>query len=151
MVSITIRGADKLARLAAAVQQTAPEVRKELLGGIRKTAKPAITDIRAETSTLPQRGGFGGGVAAAKFGVRTQTHGKNVGVKIQGRQTGHDIAGVDAGLIRKPLFGNRAHWFSQPVRPGFFTRPIEERHDEMTKEILHVVDIIGDRIHRRAT
>src|SRR5688500_2872865 len=130
MVAIQVRGAAKqLAKLSAAINAAAPEIRKELLAGIRKVAKPAIGDVRAETSTLPQRGGFAAGVAAAKFGVRTTTHGKNAGVRIQGRQTGHDIAGIDAGLIRKPLFGDRSNWYSQPVRPGFFTRPIEERHD----------------------
>jgi hypothetical protein len=152
MVSIQVRRApQQLAKLSAAVNATAPEIRKELLAGIRKVGKPAIADIRAETATLPQRGGFGPGIAAAKFGVRTTTHGKRAGVRIQGRQSGHDIAGIELGLIRKPLFGNRSSWHSQPVRAGFFSRPILEQRPRMQKEIIEVVGIIRDRIHRRAT
>lgn len=153
MLTIEVRRApQQLAKLAGAIATTTPELRKDLLAGIRKVGKPVIADVRSEaTSTLPSRGGFAGGIAGAQFGVRTRTSGKAAGVRIVGRQPGHDIEGIDAGLLRKPLFGNRASWHSQPVRAGFFTRPVEESVDELQRGIVTVLNQMADKIHRRAT
>jgi hypothetical protein len=151
MVSITVRGAEKLARVSAAIAQTTPELRKDLLAGLRKPVKPTIADIRQEaTGTLPSRGGLAGNIARARFGVRTRTFGSTAGVRVEGRWNGHDIAGIDAGLVRKPLFGNRNSWHSQAVRPGFFTRPVEDAEPEVTRAVLAVVEEFADKIHRRA-
>lgn len=151
MINIQVRGAERLAKVAGAIARTTPELRKDLLAGIRKIGKPVIDDVRQEaTETLPRRGGFAAGIAGAKFSVRTRTSGKQAGVRIVGQQAGHDIAGIEAGLIRKPLFGNRSSWHSQPVRPGFFSRPIEEDADLMTREVINVAEEFADKIHRRA-
>jgi hypothetical protein len=150
-VDISIRGAERLAKVAGAIARTTPELRKDLLAGLRKVVKPYTSEIRQEAAdTLPRRGGFAAGIAGATYGSRTRTHGKGAGVRITGKQAGHDIAGIEAGLIRKPLFGDRGHWYSQAVRPGFFSRPVEEDLDILQKEVLKVTEDFANRLQRRA-
>lgn len=151
-IDVKIDGAEKLARVAGAVQNTAPELRKDLLRGLRAAAKPAVKEIKAEArSTLPQRGGLAEWIAKSTIGLRTRTSGKSAGLRIEGRKSGHDLDALDRGRLRHPLFGNRRHWFQQDIKPGFFTNPIINHTDRMTLEVLRTLDEFMAEVDRRAS
>lgn len=52
---------------------------------------------------------------------------------------GVDLDRLDRGRLRHPLFGNRRHWFEQPVPPGWFSRPMERNADVVQNELKKAV------------
>lgn len=102
------------------------ELKKALLRGIRETNKPTIAAVRANArSTLPRRGGLAELVAKSKIGTRTRLTGQHVGVEIKG--TGKiDVAEINRGVVRHPVFGNKKVWAQQKVPAGWFTKPVTD-------------------------
>jgi hypothetical protein len=150
-VDVTVRGEEKLAKIAGAVQRFAPDLRKELLREIRTGVKPILEEIRDEAEeTLPRRGGLADLVAGAKYGVRTRTFGKEAGVRVEGRLPGHDINSVDRGSLRHPVFGRKS-WVQQPVRPGFFSRPPEAAKPALQAVVLKAMDTVADNIRKASS
>ena len=49
---------------------------------------------------------------------------KAAGKKYKGNAS-HNLAAINSGTLRHPLFGNRDYWYDTPVKPGFFTRPCQ--------------------------
>jgi len=152
MVEVTVRGATRLARVAGAVQRVAPELRKELLREIRTGVRPVIKDIRAEAlDSLPSRGGLGEMIAGSRYAVRTRTSGKQVGVRVEGRLTEIDLDVIDRGRVRHPVFareGRSPSWVNQPVRPGFFSRPVAESFPQIQKSVMQAMDNVAEKIRR---
>lgn len=154
-MDITVRGAEKLAKLAGAVQQYAPELRKELLREIRTGVRPLLPKIRNEaTETLPSRGGLAGIVADAQYVVRTRTSGKQVGVRVEGRLPGHDLRSIDRGNLRHPVFaraGRRRTWVGQRVAQGFFSRPANYAKPDLQGAVIEAMEKVATTIERKAT
>jgi hypothetical protein len=44
-----------------------------------------------------------------------------------------DTARTDRGTLRHPVFGNREVWVNQPVKLGWWSRPVEESRDDIVK------------------
>lgn len=126
-------------------------LRRDMLREIRAAGKPAVDDIkRSARESLPASGGLADLVARQSYGVRTRLSGKSAGVRIQG--TGRTVRGlrsIDAGTVRHPVFGNKdAAWVSQPVRPGFFTKPIEENLPRFRKSVIEALEKTAAEIVR---
>jgi hypothetical protein len=119
-----------------------------MLAGIRAEAKPAIPDIRQNArEVLPHRGGLYAIIANSKIGVRTRTSGRSVGVTVQANNP-HDIRSLNAGRLRHPLYGDKDHWFSQTVEPGWFDKPLIERAPVIRTRIKRVLDDVGRDLTR---
>lgn len=149
MSDFRVQGADQLDDLAKRLKAAGNgDLRKELLRGIRETNKPTISDIRASArSRLPHGGGLADTVARASIGTRTRLSGKSVGVEIKGTSWRlRNLRSINAGRLRHPLFGNREHFFVQPVEPGFFDEPIEKRGDEILRGIEDVMADVARRV-----
>lgn len=150
-MSDSITGADDLGRVSKALKDVGDgELRKRTLAGIRNQGKPTIADIRANAlGSLPAGGGFAAIVAKTPIGVRTRLSPTTAGVTI--RVTGKgDREGLDRrGRLRKPLFGNRSLWYTQNVRPGWFSEPVEENAPEFRRGIEQVLTDIKQEIERR--
>lgn len=155
MVNVTVRGATRLAKVAGAVQNTAPELRKQLLREIRTGVRPVIADIRDEAEEiLPHRGGLASLIAGSKFVVRTRTSGKGAGIRVEGRLSEHDLDVIDRGAVRHPTFarpGRKQSWVNQSLRPGFFSRPVDSDFPRIQKAVLTAMDNTADTIHRKAS
>jgi hypothetical protein len=146
-LDVRITGANDLAQVAGAINRLTPGLRKEFLGALRKTGKPTVAAVKAAAvSDLPRSGGLGMFVQKSSIGLRTRTAGKGVGVRFAATKSGHDIAAIDSGQVRKPLFGNRKHWYSQPVRQGFFSETIRKRTPQARQELLLVMETFLKRI-----
>ena len=57
-----------------------------------------------------------------------------------------DVASLDRGRLRHPLFRNRRYWYQQAVPPGWFTKPIEDNADTFRDELLAAVDAVERQI-----
>lgn len=117
--------ADELRELAAALKTAGDKVmRKEVIDTLKAEAKPlGESAMRNAGATLPRRGGLAEVVAATPVTVKVRLGGRQAGITLVGRgRVG--IASIDEGTLRHPLYGNRAFWFSQSVRPGWWSETI---------------------------
>lgn len=54
---------------------------------------------------------------------------------------GMDLQSLDRGRLRHPLFGNRGHWYDQPVRRGWWTLSLyKASNTRVNKEIVNAVE-----------
>lgn len=97
---------------------------------IRAAVAPVIPAVRESArSSLPRSGGLNERVAATKIAVGISTSRRSAGVRLKmGQGTGRGrrhMNEINAGSVRHPLYGNREHWYTTPVEPGFFDRPVK--------------------------
>lgn len=169
--SVDVRGDEQLERLYRRIRDVGDnELRKELLRGIRVAVKPLPAAIKgAARSDLPSRGGLAGQMGRASISSRTRTasskHGE-AGVRLIGQKEREssktarkgkkgnarppsryiDIASLDRGRLRHPLFGNRSHWYEQQIKPGFWTQTINRRADDVERDVVQAMDNIAAKI-----
>ena len=156
-VTITVTGKEGLARLARALRDLdEKDLRLELLRGLRKASKPMVPAARAAALTgLPKRGGLAADVAGAKWGVQTRLGGQGTGVRIVGAWSSdgkqHDLAKMDSGVIRHPVWDHREagrKWEAQTagVTAGWFSNAMQALAPEFRDEIQNVMDEITDKL-----
>jgi hypothetical protein len=128
MESIHVDGARKIAAIAAALRALGDDrtIINQMTKQFRKMAPPVRKEIRASAvSTLPKRGGLGAWVAKSGIRVAVTRGTNNAGIRIvvgrnsKGGRT--DLSDLDRGSLRHPLWGNKAHWYPEAVKPGFAT------------------------------
>lgn len=148
-IDLRVTGSDSLARLARDLKRAGDvDLRRELLRAGRRMSAPIKAEVAASArTTLPRRGGLSTAVAAAKVTAATRLSGRDVGVTFSTQWAGHDLEGIDRGLVRHPVYGNRRRWVAQPVRPGYWTRAFEGPGAAIAHELfLAAVDEIADRL-----
>lgn len=131
---VKIEGTDRLQALA--VQLKAAD--KVMLAGLRVQLKgvaalviPAVRE--SAIATLPSSGGrnetgsraLNERVARAPYRATTTLGAKSVAVSVRSRAGNRHLKDINAGTVRHPLFGDRNHWYTTPVKPGYFTTPLE--------------------------
>lgn len=147
MIDVRVTGADNLAVLAKRLKEIGDnDLRKEMLAGIRRAAKPMTQAAkeRAE-SDLPKAGGLNEVVAKSKFSTRTRTAGRTPGVRVVASNP-HDVQSIDRGRLRHPVFGNREVWVTQKITPGWFTDAMNSHADEVRREMLRVLNTVARKL-----
>lgn len=150
MVDIQIRGAEKLNRLTRALWAAGEkELRVEMYRGLNRSVKPLSREVKDSTAAfLP-------GTYAAEISrdlsikTRRRATGANPAIYLVGTAKKHRIAALDSGRLRHPLFGNRRYWYSQQIRPGFWTRPLEHGAPRIRRELVRVLDDVARKLARR--
>ncbi len=125
-VTVTTRGADKLARLGAAIKAGDKGLRREVNREMGRTTAPYRRAARAGAlQVLPHRGGLAEHVAAtARITTRVTTSGPGVGVRITGASRDNLRRMDEEGLVRHPVWGDRKNWVLERVHRGWFTDPL---------------------------
>jgi hypothetical protein len=145
---IVIVGANQLDALSKRLKAAGSEgkqLRKELLKAIRDAAKPAVGDVkRSVDQRIPSSGGLARKVRVG-IGVRTRASGPKTGVRIVARNK-INVEALNAGRLRHPVFGNTNVWVQQRVEPGWFTKPIEARQDEIRGSVVDAIDRIARKV-----
>lgn len=147
MLTAKITGANNLERIARELKATGDkELRRELLRGIQKGAKPLKEAVkRSADLTLPQRGGLHKVVARSKVSVRTRLAGGNPGVTLRA-DSGHDINAMDRGRLRHPVFGDRRAWVTQQIKPGWWSLPIKAAAPAVRQNIEQAMESVIKKI-----
>lgn len=147
-----ITGVDDLERLARRLKEIGDkDLSRELRDGIARATAHVRQDIEdAAERELPKRGGLNAWVAASKFSTSVRG-GKNPSVRLTGKRKNKvgkqsDLAAIDTGRVRHPVFGNRKAWVVQQVRPGFFSRPAETGAELVRREVFAVIADIDRRL-----
>ncbi|WP_029289136.1 hypothetical protein [Cellulomonas sp. HZM] len=139
-----VQGREELARLgtrlrAVADQDAAKGIQNALRREVREITKSTRTNIKKSAlARLPSRGGLNRW-AASTPGATTTLHGRSTAVKIAMRKRGHDIAALNRGKVRHPLFGQRTTWLEQDITEGFFTDVLTAEAPDIQRRILAAI------------
>ena len=136
--------ADDLARLAASLRAAGDVgLRRELTAAIKRAAEPVPRAIREGLKPhLPDR--YAEVLDAdLRLSVSVRTGQADPGVTIiaeSSRTHRRKLADLNRGVLSHPLWGDRKHWYRQPVTPGFFTGPCEDAAPRAREEIEAALD-----------
>lgn len=150
-IEVTIRGGAEFPRCAAQLREEAKALRRNVVAGARRAVTPLQRDIRAAAGRLPS--GYAPVMAGAvRVTTSVRLAGASPGVRLRvrakGKREDRDVAAVDAGTLRHPVFGNRSNWSAQRVRPDFVTGPWEAMKPRVADELGDVLDAVRERIER---
>ena len=146
--------ANELAEVARNLRQAGDEeLRRELLDGIQRAVEPIPQAIRGGMpGRLPNR--YAATLDAdLSIGVQTRTGVSTAGVSVVARTRRAQrrrLYRLDQGVLAHPLFGNRRHWFDQPVREGWFTQPAEDSAPRVRQDIEDALNRVEDKIFKGA-
>lgn len=145
-----ITGLDDVAKLAKDLKAAGnKDLPKEMRAAGKRIAEPAQEAIRqAALDTLPSKGGLNEWVAGRlKFSTLVRLSGSNVGIRIKTKHRGKtglsDLAAINRGRVRHPLYGNRDHWYLTQITPGFVGKALDDMADTAREEFLAAVDEVA--------
>lgn len=141
MIGVEVRASRDLQIVARRLKEAGDRgLKAEARKGLRAAAKPVVNAAKEAARTeLPHRGGLNEWVADSLYGVRTLL-GPNPRVRIVGQKKGHDLADVDKGRIRHPVFGHRDRWVVQSITPHVLTDAMAREAPEAREALLHVLE-----------
>jgi len=126
----------KLDRIAD--RRISPVIKKEL----RSTLKPVRVKVRQNMqAALPKRGGLSRRIRAMPT-VSVHATGPKTAAKLKLQQRGHDIRGLNRGVARHPVYGNKKAWRNTYFqdKKGWFEKTLEKERDNMLREVARAVD-----------
>ena len=136
--------------------------RDELYKAVSDAGRP-ITDAirRATPDYLPKRGGYAelmaadldmavvrktGSDAGAVIRVRARPFAGDPDRRVRRNRTGRKVALVNAGKLTHPLFGDREHWYTQGIRPGFASETFLAHADDARSKVLDAMRHVAEQI-----
>lgn len=122
---------------------------RQLINELRRTIRAATEPTRdaiqqSALDTLPQSGGLNRW-AAVKPTTAVNMTGKTSRVSVKAQVKGHDIAALNAGTARHPVFGNRKVWKANSVTPGFFDKPVEATSEKLRGDVLAAIEAVATK------
>jgi hypothetical protein len=154
VAELRIEGADKFGKLAKALRQSgSKELRTELYRGINRAVKPLTEEVKKETPQfLPRRYAFELS-KSLRVKVRRRAGGNPAVYLVANAKTprgkDRDLASLNRGRLRHPLYGNRGFWYDQKVSPNWWTDPLLEGAEEVRKEIVKSIDDLASRLAKK--
>lgn len=151
MADLAIVGADKFQKVARELKKAGDKgLSKELYSAINRATKPLRAEAKKSAAQkLPKAGGLNKRVSRTRMSTRRRG-GKNPGVRIVA--TGMEqLAMMDKGHVRHPVWGNRGRWVNQPIpdAEGWFTQPMEEGAPIVRREIVDAIDKVAKQLAKK--
>jgi len=152
-VSVQTRGADKLARVSAALRAAGDkDLQRELRRAMSRTTKPRRKAAKdGAVQILPHRGGLDEhGAATARIATRVTANSSGARLRITGTSRDNLRRMDEDGLVAHPVFGNRKKWVIERVRPGWFTNPLTlAAQGAVPKEIDAALDDVARKLQAK--
>lgn len=149
MLTADVGGQAELRHVQGLLEGAGKELREALAKNTRSAVSPVKREVPAEVLTrMPT--GYGPVLARSTKVTTRVTAGTAIKAMVkvvaQGVREERDIKSLDAGTLRHPLFGDRAHWYRQRVRPGFVSDPIEWTRKRVLKGAQDAADQVADTV-----
>lgn len=132
-------------------REAADDLRRELNKAIRDAASPAVASVRNGLPVyLPNRY-----AAVLDSDMQINISQTQTGVRIRAPERGsrtverRRLLRLNRGVLGHPLFGDRAHWYSQAVRPGFFDEPLQRSAPEVREKIVDAMHTVAGQLTRK--
>lgn len=120
MASVSAKS--NLAGIASRLHSAAADVPRQLNSASIRTVSQLQTKLKGSAlSTLPRRGGLNRAVA---FDLRFSTRPLGNGARLEARSQ-YDIVRMDVGETVHPLFGDRRFWYTEAIKPGWWSKVID--------------------------
>lgn len=148
---LRIEGADKLGALSDALRRYGTTgLERDLFDGISRTVKPLADAVKKSLKGyMPDR--YAEEVAATLVERAVRLAGSTPGVRLsasaknsRGKQ--RDLAKLNQGILRHPLYGDRDWWYSQDIKKGFWDEPLQEETAVVRAELVDVLDGIAKKL-----
>jgi len=100
-------------------------------------------------SKLPKRGGLNAWVAESSFSMTTRAGSSSSVTTVRVSKAGHDLQGLDGGLVIHP--GNRygSGWYHEAVVPNTISDPIVDEGGNQLEVAIHsAAERLAERIVR---
>ena len=145
-VALTVSGEDAFSGLANRLNAAAAELATEVDAAVARAVESLPSELRASAqSTLPRRGGLAESVANSTIAVSHHNSAGIVDVTVTASSP-YDIDEMDHGIVHHPLFGDKNHWYTESVNPGWWSRPVGVAQRRVEPEIAHALDVVARRI-----
>jgi hypothetical protein len=141
-------GSAELYHLAAVMRRegTNPRVAQDIGAGLRAGRSAIKANFRTHAmAVLPTRGGLDAWVVSSSFRSPVRVGARTARMSVVVSKPGHDLAGLDGGLVIHPFYGQRP-WSHQGVPPNSISKPILEKGEDVLHDA--VVDA-ADGVCRR--
>jgi hypothetical protein len=117
--------------LTRAIRRAVEPVKGEIIAGL----KPRLPDPYA--SVLASDLNLQVSVSASERDPRVTLSAQAAGISGAGRRTlgRRRILRLNGGLLEHPLFGDKSHWYKQPVGPQFFSGPARDARPRVRRAI----------------
>lgn len=149
-LSVSIQLGERFSSLPNRLREAASSsLRRELDQALTRSVRDLPQALRASAvSTLPRRGGLGELTARTPIKISHLTSGSSVSVRVTAspRRGLSDIARLDRGSVRHPLFGRRSRWYTETVSPGWWAKPIDAVATKARSEIEQAMDTVVHQI-----
>lgn len=152
-ISVSPKGITELQNLARDLKEAgSKEFRKEFRDAGKRIGVPVGQAMKeSAVSELPHHGGLGTWVAARMVTtVQVRLAGANIGVRFKSRRRGvkglSDLAALNNGRARHPLFGDKSHWYVTPVKAGWIGKALDPMADDIRDQFLKAIDTVRDHI-----
>lgn len=162
MLTGTVGGRAELKHVQGLLATSGEDLHARLLKQTREAMKPTKADVVAATKRLPS--GYAPLMAkAVRVATRVTSAGSTIKgtarVSAMGKGEKRDVAAINLGRLRHPLFGRRVDWVSRrgklvkawhdtAVRPRFVSDPIDDLADRIGDGARKAADGTADRIVR---
>ena len=126
------------------------DLQRELRKAINDAAQPLSREVQDEGHLRPYMPNRYAAILASDLAVTvSQRIGTSPGVTLRarGRQKQRHVARLNRGILTHPLFGDREHWFNQPIRPAFFDDPVAASGPQVRDQIAAAVRRVIDKIY----
>jgi len=153
-VGLEIEGADKVREVARALKLHGDKLlTREVNKGLNRTVKPLGSRVKASMpSFLPKR--YAAELAGSLRVTSRRRTGRDPGVRLVGvakTRAGRErnLAALDKGNLRHPLYGDREHWFDEKIRAGVWTDPLTDAAPQIRRDLERALDDAADVITRK--
>jgi len=121
------------------------DLARELAAAMRRGVQPVPGRIRDGLKPhLPNR--YAADLAATvdiRTAVRNSGGDAVVSVYAKPRAQSRRLRRLDAGQLTHPLWGDREHWYTQQVEPGWFTGPCQDAEPRVRAELEKALDDVA--------
>lgn len=150
-----MEGADKLKEVARALRKLSDkELSRDFYQRLNRLVKPLKKAIKDDLkSFLPDR--YAEELARDLTVSSRRRAGRSPGIAIVGKAKSRsrggerDLASLNRGRLRHPLFENRGWWYDQYVKPNFFDDPIFRQRAQVARQIDELLDEVAIEITRK--
>src|SRR5690606_4888576 len=110
MIHTRASGQAELRHVQGIIRVAPAQIQAQMAAGARKVLKQVEPEVKAESGTLPKRGGYAGVMAAAvKAATSVRQAGNRITARVtvsaKGKKEDRDVAAVNLGQLRHPVFG----------------------------------------------
>lgn len=150
MGDIEVKGAEDFRALARRLKEAGDkDLRKELYAGINRAVKPIRDDVKANVGNYMPAKYVGKLSGDLRLTTSKRTSASNPGVAIRAKAKKRRVDLINAGKLSHPLYGNRKHWYTTTIKPGFFTSEAQKGARKAQDEIRKSMDAVAAKVAKK--